>query len=211
MDFHEQDTPKPKVCIIEAGPSGILAARHLKEVSHVQVFEAKNDIGGVWLYTDTTEFNDTDISNNWYYNLYGWLHPSMYKDLLTNIPKYMMTFKDFYMHSSTPHIMTHWEFSKYLNSYADKFELRDYIKLNTIVKSVVVDETSPHRYWVKYGSVNMKEPIDDTTDLFDFVLVWSGRFYLPNIPDFEGKDKFKGTQLHIHNFRTLDPELFDDK
>ena len=39
------------VAIIGAGPSGLSAARHLKDVPGIKkltVFEAKNDIGGLW-------------------------------------------------------------------------------------------------------------------------------------------------------------------
>ena len=57
----------------------------------------------------------------------------------------------------------------------------------------------------------MNESTEENTDWFDYVLVWNGKFFQSNIPNFEGKDSFKGTQFHIHNFRTLDPELFDDR
>ena len=133
MESQSKESSKPKVWVIGGGPSGLLATRHLKDIAEVHTFEGKSDIGGVWLYTDTTELNAKDLSTNTFYNLYGCLHSSMYKDLQTNIPKSMMTFKDYYMDDSVPHISTHTEYIKYLKGYADRYKLRDYIKLNTTI------------------------------------------------------------------------------
>lgn len=40
-----------RVAIIGAGPSGLAAARHIPGAI---VYEAKEDVGGVWLYTPDT-------------------------------------------------------------------------------------------------------------------------------------------------------------
>ena len=211
MESQIQEGTKKKVCIIGAGPTGLLATRHLKDIADIQVFEAKNDIGGMWLYTDTSEINLKDLDKDSYYNLYGCLHSSLYKDLTTNIPKIMMVFKDFWMDESVPYIMTHWEYIKYLRDFADKFELRDHIKLNTLVTSVKVDENASHRYWVKYKSWEASESSEETTNYFDYVLVWNGRLSYPNTPEFEGRELFKGSQFHIHNLRDLEHDHFDGK
>ena len=43
-----------KVCIIGAGPTGLVALRHLKDVSDVTCFEMKNHVGGLWNSQDET-------------------------------------------------------------------------------------------------------------------------------------------------------------
>ena len=95
----------PKIAIIGAGVSGLLSARHLKDIADIKVYESKADIGGCWLYSKYNERTYPDIEKNAYYKLYGNLHSSLYHNLLTNIPKQCMTFKDFYHSEETPYIM----------------------------------------------------------------------------------------------------------
>lgn len=52
------------------------------------------------------------------------------------------------------------------------------------------------------------EPIEE---FFDYVVVCNGHFTLPYIPAFEGREDFKGTQIHMHELRKLEPKDFDDK
>ena len=85
-----------KIAIIGAGVWGLLSARHLKDIANITVYDAKEDIGGWWLYTDLTDRNHPNPENDAYFNLYGHFHSSLYHNLYTNIPKEWMTFKDFY-------------------------------------------------------------------------------------------------------------------
>merc|ERR1719370_1143104 len=66
-----------RVCIIGAGPGGIMTASAIKEVADVVVYERANDIGGQWA-------NNTDEVTK---QLYGSRHSSMYAGLQTNAPK----------------------------------------------------------------------------------------------------------------------------
>ena len=84
-----------RICVIGAGPSGLLSVRHLKEVGDVTCYDGKADIGGVWLYNEKSELYDTDYKDDEFYKLYGDLPDSQYKGLVTNLPKYMMQYKDF--------------------------------------------------------------------------------------------------------------------
>ena len=94
-----------KIAIIGGGVSGLLSARHLKDIARIKVFEAREDIGGCWLYSEYNEKTHPDVESDAYYNLYGNLHSSLYHNLLTNTPKECMTFKDFYHSEDTPYIM----------------------------------------------------------------------------------------------------------
>ena len=51
----EKITNKPTTIVIGGGPCGFLSVRHLKEVSNVIAFEAKPDLGGLWLYSEKTD------------------------------------------------------------------------------------------------------------------------------------------------------------
>jgi trimethylamine monooxygenase len=49
----------------------------------------------------------------------------------------------------------------------------------------------------------------ETTEAFDHVIVASGHFSTPNVPQFDGMDRFNGRVLHAHDFR--DAVEFRDK
>ena len=38
---------------------------------------------------------------------------------------------------------------------------------------------------------------------FDYVIVASGHYSVPNVPSFEGIEKFPGRVLHAHDFRLV--------
>ena len=50
---------------------------------------------------------------------------------------------------------------------------------------------------------------EETTESFDHVVVASGHFSTPNVPHFDGLDRFNGRALHAHDFR--DAVEFKDK
>lgn len=65
---------RKRVCVIGAGPAGLVAARIL--TSHSQdfeftVFEKNSDVGGLWIYTDSTTVDEHGLP----------VHSSMYRDL----------------------------------------------------------------------------------------------------------------------------------
>ena len=201
----------PKVAIIGAGVCGILSARHLKDVADIKVYESKEDIGGIWLYTEFSERNHPDLGSNAYYNLYKNLHSSLYHSLLTNIPKECMTFKDFYHSKETPYIMKSEVFHEYIKSYVNSYDLSKYISLNTTVTSLKVKDEADHRYEITSVPTQVSQDSEPKTDYFDYVLICNGHFTVPNVPDFEGRDTFEGTQFHMHELRKLEPHEFDDK
>ena len=51
----------------------------------------------------------------------------------------------------------------------------------------------------------------ESVEYFDYVMIWTGRFSVPNIPKFKGYDTYDGKIVHMHELRKLEPELFDDK
>ena len=209
---NEPLTVVPKVAIIGAGPSGIVSARHLKEVADITIYESKSELGGLWLYNDFSERNNPDIQSDQFYKLYGCMHESIYYDLISNLPKQYMTFKDFPHDESAPYLLPRDDFQKYLLNYADHFDIRKYIKFNTTVTDLKVDEESDNRYKLSYISSTSQdeEPVHQNEN-FDYVIVGNGHFSRAYEPDFEGKDTFTGTQFHSHNFRRFYDNDFKDK
>lgn len=63
-----------RVCVIGAGAAGLCAARHLivdSSVSQVDVLEQAGQLGGTWVYTENTGYDDFGLP----------IHTSMYKSL----------------------------------------------------------------------------------------------------------------------------------
>ncbi|KAI8426008.1 hypothetical protein MSG28_004984 [Choristoneura fumiferana] len=63
-----------RACVIGAGAAGLCAARHLlaePSVSAVDVLEQAGQVGGTWVYTEDTGYDDFGLP----------IHTSMYKSL----------------------------------------------------------------------------------------------------------------------------------
>ncbi|CAI2366913.1 unnamed protein product [Moneuplotes crassus] len=202
---------KPKVAIIGAGVSGLLAARHLKDIADIKVYESREDVGGLWLYSEHSERSHPNLESNAFYNLYGCLQSSLYHNMITNAPKECMTFKDFKHSEDTPYIMHSKTFYNYLKEYAAKFDLMRHIELNRTVTSLKAIKDKENRYRIQHICTNIKEDTEVVEDFFDHVVVCNGHCSVPNMPNFEGTDSFEGTQFHIHQLKKMEPQDFDEK
>ncbi|KAI8246593.1 Monooxygenase aurF [Colletotrichum sp. SAR 10_96] len=88
----------------------------------------------------------------------------------------------------------------YLDSYADHFKLRPFIRLNTQVRRVRHDENT--KKWVI-------EIDGSPTEIFDRVIIATGMNQTPNYPELKGVQSFPGRQLHSKSFKR--PEEFKGK
>lgn len=122
-----------------------------------------------------------------------------------------MTWKDHFHPEETPHIMSAGAFHEYMKSYVEKYDLMQHISLGTTVTSLKVCPDSEHRFKLTHVPTDLKKGADFSVDFFDYVFVCNGHFTLPNVPEFEGRESFEGTQFHMHVLRELEPEDFDDK
>ena len=193
-----------RVAIFGAGPSGLAQLRAFQsaqakgaDIPEVVCFEKQANWGGLWNYTWRTGLDQ-----------YGEpVHGSMYRYLWSNGPKEGLEFADY---SFEEH------FGKQIASYPPRAVLFDYIQ-GRVTKAGVRD-------WIRFETVvrwvektengfdvtvcNL--PSDRTyTEHFDNVIVATGHFSTPNMPQFEGFDSFKGRILHAHDFR--DAMEFSDK
>jgi len=212
------------VCIIGAGPRGLVSARHLSEVKNLEVviFESKSDVGGVWLFQNEDE--STYRSNN-YNNLYNCDQNSIYQTLLTNLPYFFMELKDFPMRefkSEIPNFITIDLYQKYLSAYTDRFNLRKLIQFNTLVKSVRLYENldEDEKTKVKNPRKFVVTTVDSTGTYlnenqkvydFDYIIIASGQYSAPYIPNIPGIENFKGNSLHCKYYRTPHSEIFNNK
>ena len=195
-----------RVAVIGAGPSGLAQLRAFKsaeekgaDIPEIVCYERQEDWGGIWNYTwrtGTDEYGEP-------------VHCSMYRYLWSNGPKECLEFADYTFEE---------HFGKPIPSYPPRAVLWDYIK-GRVEKSGVrpwCKFRTPVRY-VEYSQKTGKfeVTVDDlvadevSSDEFDYVVVASGHFSTPNVPQFEGFENFNGRILHAHDFR--DAVEFKDK
>lgn len=195
-----------RVAVIGAGPSGLAqlrafqsAAKKGEKIPEVVCFEKQDNWGGLWNYTWRTGLDE-----------YGEpVHGSMYRYLWSNGPKEGLEFADY---SFEKH------FGKQIASYPPRAVLFDYIqgrvkkagvrkwiRFRTPVRNVTWDKKTK-KFLVTSHDLKKDEV---KTEKFDNVIVCSGHFSTPNVPEFEGLDRFNGRVLHAHDFR--DAVEFKDK
>ena len=193
-----------RVAVIGAGPSGLAqlrafqsAQKNGEDIPEIVCFEKQDNWGGLWNYTWRTGLDQ-----------YGEpVHGSMYRYLWSNGPKEGLEFADY---SFEEH------FGKQIASYPPRAVLFDYIE-GRVKKAGVRD-------WIRFANAVRDVQFADgkftvtACDLpndrvyseeFDNVIVATGHFSTPNVPQVEGFDKFPGRVLHAHDFR--DAVEFKDK
>jgi trimethylamine monooxygenase len=190
-----------RIAIIGAGPSGLSALRAFEsarrmgaDVPDVVCYEKQNDWGGLWNYTwrtGTDEYGEP-------------VHGGMYRYLWSNGPKECLEFADYSFEehfgrpipSYPPREVLH----HYITGRLERSGVRPYIRFNSPVRRV--------SYYPASGkfAVTAKNLKTDalTTEDFDHVIVASGHFSTPNIPEFPGVEKFPGRVMHSHDFRSAD-------
>ncbi|CAI2368198.1 unnamed protein product [Moneuplotes crassus] len=200
------ETNKPLVCVIGAGPTGLVCLKYLREIADLKCYELKSEIGGLWVYKDTTD--DDHKEDDKFYELYGTVHESIYKDLTTIIPIHFFAFKDFPPKKKERTHFTHEEVLEYLQDYSANFDLERFIEFETQVIEVTKTTDGPKDWTVK-----VKNNGETKEEHFDYVIVCNGHNSVPYFPTegIEGLDLFKGKILHAHNFRKPDTEDFIDK
>ena len=117
---------KKTICVIGAGASGIAAAKIVAdypEEFNLVVLEKGSQIGGLWAYTDRTDFDEHNLP----------VHSSMYKYMRTNSPKEIMHFPDFphFIDPEDRSCVSHETVLRYLRNYAEHFKLQQFIKVRT--------------------------------------------------------------------------------
>ena len=182
-----------KVAVIGAGPAGLVSAREvIRQGGEVVVFEAADQIGGVWVYDERVE---DDLLGQ---SLRQTIRCSLYASLRTNIPRDLMAFMDYTFDSkgggndSWPRFPHHTKVLEYLENFSNHYSLAPHIRLATEVQKI---EKSTEGWTVHTGDLN---------EVFDAVIVCNGHYARPRIPVLPGIENFQGHLLHSHNYRAPD-------
>lgn len=182
-----------RVAVIGAGVSGLSSIKCcLDEGLEPTCFERSTDIGGLWKFTETSKDGMTGV----------------YKSLVTNVCKEMSCYSDFPFQEDYPNFMNQEKFWNYLQEFAERFDLRKYIRFRTTVCSITKrPDFSETGQWDVVTETEEKQE----TAVFDAVMVCTGHFLNPRLPleSFPGIHKFKGHILHSQEYKF--PECFRDK
>ena len=190
-----------RVAIIGAGPSGLAALRAFESarrkgavIPEIVCYEKQDNWGGLWNYTWRTGLDEFGEP----------VHGSMYRYLWSNGPKECLEFADYSFEehfgraipSYPPRAVLH----DYIAGRVERSDVRKYMKFCHVVRHVDFNETT------QLFTVTVKDLVEDRmlTETFDYVAVASGHFSTPNVPYFEGLERFPGRVMHAHDFRSAD-------
>nr|WMB80844.1 FMO [Aphelandra squarrosa] len=190
---------KKTVAIVGAGISGLLACKYALSIGlNPVVFEAESCVGGLWNHTiECTRLQS--LKDYFQFSDFPW--PSTIK---TMFPKNEQVLE-------------------YVNSYADHFQLRQYVRFNSQVMSIGYEGESKEEMgsWKSWGGTGMAFGSKGKWRLqveagggmqeyhvADFVIVCIGKFSgLPAVPDFppgSGPEVFSGKVLHSMEYSDMD-------
>ncbi|XP_050221072.1 flavin-containing monooxygenase FMO GS-OX-like 9 [Mercurialis annua] len=199
-------TVSKNVCVIGAGPSGLVAARELRKEGHsVVVLEQKHDVGGQWLYESNIE-NEDPLGKKKFLEV----HSSIYASLRLVSPREIMGFTDFPFLVKKGRDMRrfpgHRELWLYLKDFCDYFELREMIRFNTRVEHVSMLDYSEFKEdfkWIVKSKNNNEKIVVE--EVFDAVVVATGHYSHPKLPSIKGMETWKRKQMHSHIYRVPEP------
>lgn len=169
-----------KVCVIGAGPSGLTTIKQLRDEGHsVVCFDKNEDIGGIWYrkFDPNTDAEEMKV----------------YDNLILTISRKLMCYSDFMVEGDRV-FFTHKQYKQYLDSYAEKYGLREFIQLKSSVNDV---RKEPDGKWTVIVTVDGQT----TEHQFDAVAVCSGPFQNPDVSSVPDIDKFSGTVMHSSKYR----------
>ncbi|KAJ6595741.1 FAD/NAD(P)-binding domain-containing protein [Mycena vulgaris] len=186
------------ICVIGAGAAGLAALRAILDTPQYKanlwrpvVFEARNQVGGVWLPDAPPETNPPA----------SMLPPTpLYDSLTTNLPHPVMCFPSFPFPPSTPVFPAASHVQSYLESYAAHFNLRPFIRLDTSVSDV---RRKSSKWKVRLSS-------DEILD-FDLVIVANGHHGIPRYPDVPGVETWLTAKKASHSIWYRHPEHLGNK
>ncbi|XP_075662434.1 flavin-containing monooxygenase FMO GS-OX-like 9 [Castanea sativa] len=199
-------TQSKRVCVIGAGPSGLVAARELSKEGHsAVVLEQNHDVGGQWLYDPNVEVEDP-LGRNTFLKV----HSSIYNSLRLTSPREIMGFTDFPFLVKKGRDMRrfpgHKELFLYLKDFCEWFGLREMIRFNTRVEYVgLLDSEAIGKdlRWVVRSKEKKTEKVVE--EVFDAVVVATGHYSQPRLPSIKGMDAWKRKQMHSHIYRVTEP------
>ncbi|CAA6653537.1 unnamed protein product [Spirodela intermedia] len=187
-----------RICVVGAGPSGLVAARELRKEGHaVVVLEQKGDVGGQWLY-DGKVAGEDPLGRA----APPRVHSSVYASLRVMEPRETIGFTDF------PFLVRkdrdgrrfpgHREILLYLLDFCERFI--------SYVGMAAGDGDCDGGGALKWVVKSKEEESEkETEEVFDAVVIATGHYSQPRLPTIRGMEVWKRTQLHSHVYRVPDP------
>ncbi|KAH6643204.1 dimethylaniline monooxygenase 2 [Boeremia exigua] len=174
---------QPTAAVIGAGPAGLVALKNLLEEGfNATGFDRNPYVGGLWQYTEDDR-------------------TSVLQSTVVNISKERGCFTDFPYPEDVDSYPTAAEVQEYLVHYAEHFKLVPHLCLNATVRGIIHDDE--RQQWAV--EIEGKD-----TQYFDkLVLAIGGLTSLPNLPNVEGLELFKGVSVHSRAFKK--PKQFEGK
>ncbi len=170
------------VAVIGAGPSGLASAAWLKKRGFAPtLFEAANRLGGQW--------NSASRASG------------VWRGMRTNTSRVLSAFSDLDHARDTPVYPSQADMLAYLERYAETQGITDAIRLSTNVERLARAAGGGFLLRSRCGG-NARE------QFFPRVVIASGRYNAPLIPDVDGLSGFSGAGGVIHSFHYNGAETF---
>lgn len=181
----------------ETGLSGLVSLKTcLAENFDVVCFESRDTIGGQWAAQPDVVPGDASVQS------------SMYDGVVLNSCRDTSAFPDFPADPARyGDYFSHRQQLRYLHEYAEHFALLAHVRFRTRVLRCVPAETAAKEAgplgWVV--AVREEGKAEDEVLVFDAVFVGTGHLSTPSVPEFAGRDRFRGEFLHSHYYRRPGP------
>lgn len=92
----------------------------------------------------------------------------------------------------------------FIKTFAQKFHVLDQVKFrHEIVRIRPIDRATTLKWEVMVRDL-VNRSVE--TEFFDAIMCCNGHYSCPRIPDFPGRDVYRGKVIHTHSYRT--PEIF---
>lgn len=188
-----------RVAIIGAGPAGLAQLRAFESArakgnpvpDEIVCFERQANWGGQWNATWRTGVDE-----------YGEpVHSSMYRHLWSNGPKECLEFSDYsfdeHFGRPIPSYPPRPVLMDYIEGRAKRDDVRKYIRFGTVVRWVDWDPVA-EEFTLRIEELSTGTT---TTHVADELIVATGHFWAPNVPEFPGVETYTGHIMHAHDFR----------
>jgi cation diffusion facilitator CzcD-associated flavoprotein CzcO len=164
----------PKCCVIGAGCCGLVAAKALRDRGiPYDCFDMSDRVGGLWAFENPNG------------------RSAAYRSLHIDTSKGRLQFDDFPIPADYPHYPHHSQVLAYLESYADRFDLKRSIALSTEVKNATRAPSGLWQIALSTGEVRT----------YDALFVCNGHHWNPRWPTPPYPGTFTGQQMHVHSYR----------
>lgn len=164
----------PRTAVIGAGISGLTTSKMLTDYGvDFTCFEMSDRVGGNWAFD-----NPNGLS-------------SAYRSLHIDTSRHQLSFRDFPMPDDYPDFPHHTLIKKYLDDYAEAFDLNRHIEFENAVT---------HARRLDDGGWELETQRGETRR-FDLLVVGNGHHWDPRFARFPGE--FTGETIHSHHY--IDP------